>query len=283
MEIKQNPFSPYDFLGYLIPGLTFNYGIIFTYYNYNLYTFYTEISKYEKISISIPFIIISYIAGHLLSFVSSLTIEKYALWRYGYPSKFLLAKDDPPIHPKYFTENIYTLNTLLKILLPLILLPILIFDYISIKVNRNYWNNTKLDALSKQLIMAKAKKIYSSMLKGEGINLRKIQAEKSVDWFTILHHYTFERSKAHNPKFQHYVALYGFSRCVSLLFVVFFWTNIYSFVDQGFPFKNIYWLKTSILFLLHYLFFLSFLKFYKRYSKETLMAMTVLSSEEGKN
>lgn len=282
MEIKQNPFSLYDFFGYLIPGITFIYGIIFTTYsNYDLHIFYSLITRDENIFISIPFIVISYIAGHLLSFVSSLTIEKYALWRYGYPSKFLLDENDPPIPPKYFTEKKFSINTLLKIVLPFILLPILVLDHISRKLlKRNYWNNRKLDSLSQQLIRAKSKSIYTSLSEGINVDFNKINFDGGVDWFTILHHYTFERSKAHNPKFQNYVALYGFLRCVSLLFVVFFWISIYTFILNEFTFNNICWLKTSILFLLPYLFFLSFLKFYKRYSLETLMAMTVLSSEK---
>ena len=36
------------------------------------------------------FIIISYAIGHLLSFISSVTIEKYGNWKYGYPSKTVI-------------------------------------------------------------------------------------------------------------------------------------------------------------------------------------------------
>ncbi|RVU24150.1 hypothetical protein EOJ36_09495 [Sandaracinomonas limnophila] len=280
MEIKQNPFSLYDFLGYLIPGITLNYGVIFTYSDNNLETFYKLITKYENISLTVPFIIISYIFGHFLSFISSLTIEKYALWRYGYPSKFLLEENEKENSPKYFNEKIISVNTLLKILLPTILLPILILDFISRNIlNRNYWNNRTLDSLSREIIKAKGINIYKSITDGLDVNYDKINFA-GVDWFTILHHYTFERTKTHNTKFQNYVALYGFLRCISFLFIVFFWMNVYSFWQNNYGLINLNKAKTALLILLPYISFLSFLKFYKRYSLETLMAMTVLNSDE---
>jgi hypothetical protein len=135
-----------------------------------------------------------------------------------------------------------------------------------------------LDKFSVDFIKAKSNQIFDSLSKNTNIKRHKINPEE-VDFFTILHHFTFERTKTHNPKFQNYVALYGFLRCISFLFVIFFWVNVYFFIKNEFSICDILVFKTICLFILPYLFFLSFLKFYKRYSLETLMAMTTLDIE----
>ena len=278
MEIKQNPFSIYDFLGYLIPGTTLIYGLIFVSSNYDVKTFYDEISCYESLTASVPFIILSYITGHLISFISSYTIEKYAIWNYGYPSKFLFGCKPP----KYFLANQTKKIKFIRILLALALFPITLIDYILGKhFGFNYWNNRTLDDFSISFIKAKSEQAYNKLSKNSTMKKMTINPD-DVDFFTIMHHYTFERTKSHNPKFQNYVALYGFLRCISFLFVVFFWVNSYTFIIQGFSIESISWKKTSVMIILPYLFFLSFLKFYKRYSLETLMAMTTLDVEYGK-
>jgi hypothetical protein len=80
--MKQNPFSLYDFLGYLIPGSTLIYLFIIienwtnNKVENNLESIFSYVSKYNFQEIFF-FIIISYAIGHLLSFISSVTIEKY--------------------------------------------------------------------------------------------------------------------------------------------------------------------------------------------------------------
>jgi hypothetical protein len=278
MEIKQNPFSLYDFLGYLIPGMTFIYGLLFVSSNYDIKIFFSEISYYESLTASIPFIILSYIAGHLISFISSYTIEKYAIWSYGYPSKFLFGVAPP----KHLLKTKSINAKIIRIILIFSLMPISLIDTILGKCFKfNYWNNRTLDPFSKSFVEAKSEQVFNLLSKNSKMKKMTIDPAE-VDFFTILHHFTFERTKTHNPKFQNYVALYGFLRCISLLFVVFFWCNIYTFWKHGITFEYISWLKTALLFTLPYLFFLSFLKFYKRYSLETLMAMTTLDVEYGK-
>lgn len=94
MVNKQNPFSLYDFLGYLIPGALLIYAFL-------IIRFINRASKFDvdllienlsrvKLENIFPFIIAAYALGHILSYASSITIESYANWKYGYPSKYLL-------------------------------------------------------------------------------------------------------------------------------------------------------------------------------------------------
>lgn len=93
--IRQNPFSIYDFLGYLIPGSLVIYAYLAIDYLNNNLEFEIEdfISTFSNFKLEgvFFFIIVSYTIGHLVSFTSSITIERYAIWRYSYPSKYLLS------------------------------------------------------------------------------------------------------------------------------------------------------------------------------------------------
>lgn len=126
--VKQNPFSLYDFLGYFIPGALFIHLI-------------SLINLSEKVEIKISdffksnnnieidkilfLIIISYAVGHLINFISSVTIEKYAIWKYGYPSKFLLKFEIEP----YWKKNDCS-GYLLRFILPVIILPVTFLDFL---------------------------------------------------------------------------------------------------------------------------------------------------------
>jgi hypothetical protein len=297
MKSTQNPFSLYDFLGYLIPGATFLYMIIFYNHNLSIECSLKYLKTYDSIGIFFPFTICSYISGHLLSFLSSYTIEKYAVWKYGYPSKFLMgtenksndqksedtSKDETDTTEKDLKEtpNNRKRNFIIKSILYLLILPVSIIDFVFGSIlGFNFWNNRTLDNLSINLIYAKGSQIYSKLFDGTDKEFHlpnETIKPQEVDFFTVLHHYTAERTKTHNVKFQNYVALYGFLRCMTLILIIFFWVNVYYFLKNNLQLVSIEsYLKTSLLIFLPYFFFLSFLKFYKRYSLETLMAMVTL-------
>ena len=97
--MKQHPFSLYDFIGYFVPGAL----LIYMYYFFNAFNSLNSFTLNGVIE-SLPSIkaegvilvlILSYILGHLSSFISSITVEKYAVWKYGYPSKYLLGLKIP--------------------------------------------------------------------------------------------------------------------------------------------------------------------------------------------
>jgi hypothetical protein len=93
MNSKQNPFSLYDFLGYLLPGALCIYLVVLGYpvFGISLAALPTpHPSLFKHPDGYIPFIIVAYVIGHSLSFISSLTVERYTIWAYGYPSRFLL-------------------------------------------------------------------------------------------------------------------------------------------------------------------------------------------------
>ena len=131
MDIKQNPFSFYDFLGYLIPGAVFLYGILLTLGHLATGTtaleFVTTRLSFDKAEIYIPFVLLAYIAGHFLSFVSSITIERYSIWAHGYPSKYLLGI---PTQGYLKVEQNKKLRKVMRIFVFILLAPISILDWL---------------------------------------------------------------------------------------------------------------------------------------------------------
>ena len=108
--MEKNPFSIHDFLGYVLPGgvaLLLAY-MVFKNPNNNYMTSQgfidaikntisgLKIKDVSTIQLSVAVIIISYIVGHLVAYLSSITVERMAIWHYNYPSVFLLSSERKP-------------------------------------------------------------------------------------------------------------------------------------------------------------------------------------------
>lgn len=96
--MNQNPFSFYDFLGYLIPGgffilLMYFCGLTF---DLDIVIDLTELLRGQSQIFGIlnygSIVIISYIAGHFISITSAFFIEKYMNEELQYPSEYLFNK-----------------------------------------------------------------------------------------------------------------------------------------------------------------------------------------------
>lgn len=92
-------------MGYFFPG-AFALILIYLFAQqeteiWNLGSIYTSLAntfqiknpngdKQITIEICFVFIVFSYITGHFVAYLSSLTVEHFSKWLYGYPSTFLL-------------------------------------------------------------------------------------------------------------------------------------------------------------------------------------------------
>jgi hypothetical protein len=274
MDIKQNPFSFYDFLGYFTPGALFVYGAMWSLNHSN-----SEVKPLQQIAESIGlekaeayvlFILLSYAIGHLLNFLSSITVERYALWAMGFPSKYLL---EVPRNGYFHSESKKKLRFLVRIFVFFILLPISLWDLLLGKLLgfRELYSKS-LDPLLAALIRGKIAALIKS--KGGVKDLTSYGNADNTDFFHYAYHYAVENAPNHLPKMQNYVALYGFLRTLSLLCVIVFWALAWNFLNQQtLSFTPIYQLclTSSIC----YLFFMAFVKFYRRFSLEALMAASV--------
>lgn len=110
--MNKNPFSIYDFLGYLFPGLVALMAVtyvafsseqsvnkLFSITNFkDVFTNEVSISEWQS---TVVIIILSYIAGHIVAYLSSVVVEKFSNRLFKYPSLYLIhAADDALALPK---------------------------------------------------------------------------------------------------------------------------------------------------------------------------------------
>ncbi|WP_418637286.1 hypothetical protein [Winogradskyella sp.] len=297
--MKQNPFSLYDFLGYLIPGSTLIYAylIIVKWSNnisdFNLEKLLSSLSESNFQDIFF-FVIAAYSLGHLISFVSSITIEKYGNWRYGYPSKTVIGYEkksywvlDTEPNTSLTDKYLYETDTAKssrrqknfgRFILVLFILPLFLIEYIiGIKLNFKNFYSKGLDPYLMDCIKEKTIFLLNSIKNDTNIHVDESKL-KTIDFNRIVHHYAFENSKEHQFRMVNYVALYGFLRNLVLTFIFAFWFYfIISLktidLDLSINWKMIRW--NLVIMLLSFISFMAYMKFYRRYTLEGLMLIVV--------
>jgi len=284
MTPKPNPFSIYDFLGYFTPGAT-------ALYIFNFYVFPTDsvlkpalstIAKavsLEKPASLIPFVLLAYLLGHLLSFLSSVTVERYYLWVFGYPSKELLRRVLLQGPPEYFSSGESPRQHLVVAsVVAAFLIPISALDWLlRVPLCLGPVFEKKLDKLLATLIHQK----MSTLLVKVGAITDPNELGKPVehDFFRFVYHFAVEHAPNHLPKMQNYVALYGLLRTMCFLGIVVFWWTALSAGDWSNGLLHLAMVLLAIS-LVSYIFFLSFMKFYRRFTLEAFMAMAVSFKHE---
>lgn len=271
MKIEQNPFSLYDFLGYFIPGSILTYSIYYLFHLDKYINVFDFITKFNLGGIEsyLSFVILSYTLGQFQSFLSSYSIERYCIWHYSYPFRFLMGFS----HDGYYNRELHTKLTKFKRLaMASFLLPISIWDFLIYNIlGIKYLNNRQLSEEFKSLINYRFKTLIDQFSNdSQTIDI------SNKDNFLIIYHYTLENTRNHLSKFNNYVALYGFSRSMSLIFVLNFWIiTIYQLII-----KNNFNLRVILTILLisifGFIFYLSYCKFSRRYSMEVIMAFLTI-------
>ena len=272
--MKQNPFSLYDFLGYLLPGAIFLYSIIFSISGIrgeNPFTYMNSSINLDKTSTYIPFVLVSYLLGHILSFISSMTIERFSVWCHGYPSKYLIGQKVDgfwEVYPPIFLRRIMRFLICLSIL-PVAIQEIILGKYLGIR----QLYKKKLDKLLIKIIKEKTR--YIICCEAMVDRPEDYGDPSKQDFFRFLAHYALENCPNHLIKFRNYIALYGFSRTISFVFVTLFWASI-SYNIYISNWNTLLFMLILIFLILSYIMFISFVKFYRRFTLEVFMAVSVL-------
>ncbi len=294
--IKQNPFSLYDFLGYLIPGALLCYVFLFLLKIDNINSINDIILivsnnqefQFDKI---LFFVIISYSLGHLISYLSSITIERYSYWKYDYPSKYLLGLNKKQ---KYFPKKKHWKLLLIKTILAILLLPITTLDLILGEYfNFKTFYTKKLDSFLIQVIKDKNLELLDILYPPYYDDLKK------YDFHRIISHYVYENSKNHQSKMINYVALYGFLRAVTLIVNFIFWIFLIVTIQSSYKYLvSLKYIKFGILFssidytriflllfiaIITYIYFMGFMKFYRRYTLEAYMLVAIDKEIKGES
>ncbi|ENM3183038.1 hypothetical protein AB7B43_003562, partial [Salmonella enterica subsp. enterica serovar Johannesburg] len=233
--MNQNPFSFYDFLGYLIPGgffilLMYFCGLTF---DLDIVVDLTELLKGQSQIFGVlnyaSIVIISYIAGHFISITSAFFIEKYMNEKLGYPSQYLFNKlsDDLEIvcTPSCCEQDEDIKRKIKYRIIKAVLLPITPWDYATQKLCYSQSLPFQLANTTWQII----KDGYEKKFRLDN-ELLKVGTGLHDDLFRLAYHYVYEFSNQHQSKIQNYVALYGFCRNICLVFIITFWISFLTFI-----------------------------------------------------
>lgn len=226
---------------------------------------------FERAEIYIPFVLLAYTVGHILNFLSSVTVERYSIWSSGYPSKYLLAIR----REGYFEikEN-RTLRACIRVLVWLMLLPFTFIDaVVGGLLGFRALYAKPLDPLLGEIVRKKmcALLIYH----GDMENPPHSGDAASHDFFRYVYHHAVEHAHNHLPKMQNYVALYGFLRTLTLLSVIATWGLLVAVYSETIASRPAY-LSITAASLTSFTLYMAFVKFYRRFSLEALMAMTAV-------
>lgn len=285
--MNQNPFSFYDFLGYLIPGgffilLMYFCGLTF---DLDIVIDLTELLRGQSQIFGIlnyaSIVIISYIAGHFISITSAFFIEKYMNKELGYPSKYLFKKltdaSESICSPSCDERSADKKTKIKNRIINCVLFPIILWDFATQKL-----------CYSQSLPFHLANTTWLIIKEGYEKNFitnRQLLQDKNGlddDLFRLAYHYVYEFSKQHQTKIQNYVALYGFCRNIFLIFIISFWLSVPTFIYRLCTHSDYLYSLLSIMlsFFFVYVFYVGFVKFYRRYTLEVLMAFAVLQSND---
>jgi|LakMenEpi03Aug12_release.lakeMendotaPanAssembly.Ray.scaffolds.fasta_scaffold481564_1 hypothetical protein len=282
MEPKSPQFTAYDFLGYLVPGLTALGLIDITLaYHSDHSVISTEwlIKRYSGISWqgAIPLLLISYYVGHLVSFVSSCTIEKHATWFHGHPTKFLMySRNDG-----YFNVGGARpwLSWLLRSIIFLFMLPCSWIEIIFGKLaglSNNYFR--PFDPMLREAASGAFADLHMRLKLGDDL---LEQHPSDYDYERLGLHYALETAPAHIYTLRNYVVLYGFLRSMTFVILIGAWVLSY----------HIYfmhtWKHAAIILMLSglpiFISYAAFLKFLVRYHREAIMAIIAVFAKSSKN
>lgn len=274
--MNQNPFSLYDFLGYLIPGGLFLYVLYFC----GITLDWDVIIQLKKAAIAqestlsllgySSIVILAYIIGHAIAICSAFLVEKYMNDTLQYPSIYLFWE----LNNEFKDEVKKGWGRKLKyFIIKTILCPIWLLDIIT-------FNKLYSRELTKELATPLWDKLTNSYIKIFSVDLNQLKTSYALqgDLFRLAYHYSYEYSSNHQQKIQNYVALYGFCRNVCLVFLIFFWvalcTLIINLMSANTSHFNL--IATLVMLLMTYIFYCGFVKFYRRFSLEVFMAFSVL-------
>ncbi len=273
MEIKQNPFSFYDFLGYFVPGSLFVYLLISisshaAIKDSSLFKF-VNVSDLKGVELYTPLILIAYISGHFINFLSAMTVEKHLNWMYGFPSKTLLGI----YQDSYFTSGDDSIKkNSVRAIVALLLLPISVVDFfVNYILGIKGLINKELDSMMKEIIKSKVVLILSSFA---GLESPPKEPVRETNYFLFIYHFALEHSVNHVPKMQNYVALFGLMRTLTFYFVILFWVAVWHLIYSGASIL-IFVVAALSMTVVSYTFYLGFIKFYRRFTLEALMAAAV--------
>ena len=290
--MNKNPFSFYDFLGYLFPGIIVLTLTVFAvtlakkdasveeYFLINEFTcVFQSKPGLEWWKSTMLVVILAYVAGHLTAYLSSVTVEYFANSLFEYPSRYLLHKESigfKALCRKYFVSPLlardinlgrFLWRVFVFVLMLPISIPLLLFGQF---LRLNDFVVRPLDNYVRNSIQCKLIQL-SRVLK-----LDTPDVNSEADYHRIVMHYVYLNIPNCQRKADNYVAIYGFLRAMTLIACLYFDYLLILQLGTLDIHADVNWDAMLILLLMGLLcnvLFMGFVKFYRRFTLENYMAL----------
>lgn len=287
----KNPFSIYDFLGYLFPGIVAIFTVFILRQSMLMedYDFFACLHVHEIINLmqrevklnsleaSVSIVVLAYIVGHMVAYASSLTIEFFAIKTLGYPSSYLLNKEGKSFWDKYFlVDDNKNVRIGYRIITMIFLWPIALFCFVMSENGLRGYLQASLPSYIITAVKAKTFALYQKL----GLEHRSVNDE--IDFHRVIMHYVYLNMENAQRKADNYVALYGFLRAICFVTTLFYdvitVNAIYTlrYLIDGSVKCSFSWFIFMLIicgFIICNLLYLGFVKFYRRFTLENFMAL----------
>lgn len=291
--MSKNPFSIYDFMGYLFPGVVVlvlfiafsQIGFDITRLNEISLASNPELSGKLDLEKSFILIVICYVLGHIVAYLSSITVEFASNKIFGYPSKYLLNEKrldwkrlmlnylgtDGTSSSRFWGKVKIVMKFILKLVVIALLLPVLLSIFtVGYLFDINGYITRPLDKYLRDTIIGKEYGLAKTL------GIKHPDVNEECDFHRIILHYVYFKVENSQRKTDNYIALYGFLRSICLLscmtFLLVLGLSIPTF-DLSAPIDYRIVGVLGLLYFVSYLSYLGFVKFYRRYTLENFMAL----------
>lgn len=290
--MSKNPFSIYDFLGYLFPGFIFlvitaflwhlDRGLMQDYFDFTKYMDVLKSGKdYDWLESTVFVIVFSYVFGHIVAYFSASVVEYFTNHLFGYPSHYLLHEQEINYRNilNHYFEYPSVGNVFWRIVVMVIMLPVtLVILTFGVKFSLIGFVVRPLDDYVRNSILNKLNTLSCTL------NLDCPDVNSNADYHRIVMHYVYLNIPNCQRKVDNYVAMYGFLRAMTLISCVLF---DYLFIDQvvfsvdliknnGLTQCETNWTAIFlfiVILVITNLLYMSFVKFYRRFTLENYMAL----------
>lgn len=293
---EKNPFSIYDFLGYLFPGIVAIFvafivrqswideqcNLFKCLHVWNLLGLIRKEINLNWLEASVAVVIVSYIAGHIVAYISSLTVEFLANKSMRYPSEYLLEGSERSFFKEYFRTADIANSKVYRWAILVVLWPLSLFFFTFSEYGLRAFLASPLTGYLVQSIKDKTFSLYDKL------GLARRSVNDNIDFHRVVMHYTYLHVENAQRKADNYVALYGFLRAMCFISTLFY---DYIFINAMYTCRYVFikdavvcidWFVIGVLvlgYIVCVLLFLAFIKFYRRFTLENFMALITTDKE----
>jgi hypothetical protein len=287
MRVERLPFTVYDVLGYLFPGLLLLVGVSLIAEHVFLIAIFDTVKSLDTpklVFVSIFSFISAYSIGHAVGLMSSVTLEKLVTTFVAYPSEFLLSeyayKGAKESYNKKIIRRIVLQHangnwrSFAVAIVRILFFPLVIILYIVTFSGFIFHMVKRLDNKPVQLL----DKRFSAIFADDRTRLA------GREWFSLVEYIVWHHSPGGAPRMYNYLTIYGFCRNSSFVFYVLGVILLYAVMRQFFTYGApvTHWMEVWVaVFCLSMsaVLLFGFMKFYRRYSYEAISSFIVLNRD----